>query len=75
MLLRELRGEVTQNMADAQSKGDAFLVGAASARRVLDVADLDGEPCADDCWSIVVDLMHASQWQQLMSRWSTYEEL
>lgn len=75
VLLRELHGEVAQNLADAQSKGDAFLVGAKSARRVLDAIDR-GEPlCANDCWPIVVDLMHASQWQQLMSSWSTYEEL
>ena len=35
LLLRELRGEITQNMADARSKGEAFLVGADAARRVL----------------------------------------
>ena len=74
-LLRELRSEVVQNMADAQSKGDAFLIGAGSARRVLKAIDRDGAPCSDDCWPVVVDLMHASQWQQLMSNWSTYDEL
>jgi hypothetical protein len=75
VLLRELHGEVAQNLADAQSKGDAFLIGAESARRVLDAIDQDEPPCTDDCWPVVVDLMHASQWQQLMSSWSTYEEL
>ena len=75
VLLRELHSEVAQNLADAQSKGDAFLVGAESARRVLDAIDKDEPPCTDDCWPVVVDLMHASQWQQLMSSWSTYEEL
>jgi hypothetical protein len=74
-LLRELRGEVSQNMADAQSKGDAFLIGAGSARRVLKVIDRGSAPCSDGCWPMVVDLMHASQWQQLMSNWSTYDEL
>jgi hypothetical protein len=62
-------------MADAQSKGDAFLIGADSARRVLDTIDRGDVSCTDDCWPIVVDLLHASQWQQLMSSWSTYEEL
>ena len=75
VLLRELRGEIAQNMVDVQSKGNAFLIGAASGRRVLDVIDRGGAPCTDDCWSIVVDLMHASQWQQIMSSWSTYDEL
>lgn len=74
-LLRELRGEVVQNMADAQSKGDAFLIGADSARRVLKAIDRGGVTCSDGCWHMVVDLMHASQWQQLMSNWSTYDEL
>ena len=75
VLLRELYGEVTQNMADARSKGEAFLIGADSARRVLDAIDQGSAPCVDGCWSLVVDLMHASQWQQLMSSWSTYDEL
>ena len=75
ILLRELRSEIAQNMLDARSKGEAFLVGADSARRVLQAIDQGGEPCTDDCWPIVVDLMHASQWQQLMSSWSTYDEL
>ena len=30
LLLRELHGEIAQNLADAQSKGDAFLIGADS---------------------------------------------
>lgn len=75
VLLRELRAEIAQNMADAKAKGDAFFIGAASARRVLDAIDQAEAACTDDCWPIVVDLMHASQWQQLMSSWPTYEEL
>jgi hypothetical protein len=75
VLLRELRGEVAQNLADARAKGDAFLIGADSARRVLSGIGQAESPCTDNCWPIVVDLMHASQWQQLMSSWSTYEEL
>lgn len=74
-LMRELRNEMVQNIADVQAKGDTFLVGAASARRVLDIVDRGAEPCADDCWSILVDLMHASQWQQIQPSWSIYDEL
>ena len=29
VLIRELRGEIAQNLADTRSKGDAFLIGAA----------------------------------------------
>jgi hypothetical protein len=42
---------------------------------VLDTVDRGGEPCPEDCWSILVDLMHASQWQQIMSTWPIYDEL
>ena len=75
VLTQELRGEVVQNMADVQAKGESFLVGAAAARRILERIERGNTRCADDCWSIVVDLMHASQWQQISSRWSTYDEL
>jgi hypothetical protein len=75
LLLQELHGEVAQNLSDAQSKGDAFLVGADAARRVLRAIGNAEAPCTDNCWPTVVDLMHASQWQQLMSSWSNYEEL
>lgn len=74
-LMHELRGEVVQNIAEVQSKGNGFLVSAAAARRVLDAIDRGTESCTDDCWAIVVDLMHASQWQQIFSNWSTYDEL
>jgi hypothetical protein len=75
VLLRELHGEIAQNMADAKIKGDAFLIGADGARRVLNTIDRGGVPCTDDCWPIVVDLLHASQWQQIISNWTTYDEL
>jgi hypothetical protein len=75
VLMRELRDEVLNNLVDVQAKGDGFLVGAAAARRVLAVVDQGTPPCADSCWAMVVDLMHASQWQQLNPRWSIYDEL
>jgi len=75
VLLRGLYDEVAQNLADARSKGDAFKTGADSARRVLSAINRADPPCTDDCWHVFVDLMHASQWQQLMSSWSTYDEL
>lgn len=74
LLLQELRAEIVQNMDDAKIKGEAFLVGASSARRVLARID-NGDLCTDDCWEVVVDLMHASQWQQIFDSWTTYEEL
>ena len=75
VLLRELRSELAQNIVDVESKGAAFMIGADSARRILGAIEHEGPPCTDDCWPIVVDLMHASQWQQIMTSWSTYDEL
>jgi len=74
-LLGELRQEALQNAEAARAVGEALLVGAASARRILAMSDDTNVPCREDCWPAIVDLMHASQWQQISSRWTTYEEL
>ena len=58
-LMQELRAEIVQNLADVQAKGEAFLIGAASARRILDRVERGNTSCADDCWSVLVDLMDA----------------
>jgi hypothetical protein len=75
VLVRELRGEIAQNLADVRAKGDAFLVGAAAARRVLEKVDNAATSCTGDCWATVVDLLHASQWQQIRSNLPAYDEL
>ncbi|MBY6204567.1 hypothetical protein [Halomonas denitrificans] len=75
LLLAELREEAIRNAEAARSVGEGLRVGAASGRRVLRLAEAEGTVCPDDCWSVIVDLMHASQWQQISSRWTTYEEL
>ena len=74
-LMQELRAEIVQNLADVQAKGEAFLTGAASARRILDRVQRGDTMCEDDCWPVLVDLMHASQWQQIMANWPVYDEL
>jgi hypothetical protein len=75
LLLAELREEAIRNADAARSVGEGLRVGAASARRVLAKADDPDAGCAEDCWTIIVDMMHASQWQQISNRWTTYEEL
>ena len=74
-LLAELREEAVRNGKGTRSVGEGLLVGAASARRVLAMVDEPNVECQGDCWSVIVDLMHASQWQQIPNRWTTYEEL
>jgi len=75
LLVLELRAEVERNAAFSQSLGEGLLVGAAAARRLLRMASSDQRPCEEDCWPVIVDLMHASQWQQQFHQWTTYEEL
>ena len=75
LLLNELRAEAQSNSAFARSVGDGLNIGAASARRVLRLAESRGDPCPQGCWTTIVDLMHASQWQQILANWTTYEEL
>lgn len=73
-LLVELGSEIEQNSKRTRAVGDGLLVGAASARRVLSLIE-NHAGCGDDCWPVVVDLMHASQWQRPNIRWTTYDEL
>lgn len=75
VLLVELREELINNASDAQGAGEGFLVGADSARRILARRERPVQDCADDCWDVIVDLMHASQWQRVDINWTTYDEL
>ena len=75
VLLRELREEAVRNIADTQAKAESFGVGAAAARRVLVLSESESPSCGVDCWPVVADLMHASQWQQVNVSWSTFDEM
>lgn len=75
VLLRELQDEASRNAEAGVSVGEGLGVGADAARRVLSAVEAGGSWCPLDCWPTVVDLMHASQWQQISSRWTTYDEL
>ena len=75
VLLGELRDEALRNAESARSVGEGLRVGAAAARRVLSNLEGSGLICPEDCWPVIADLMHASQWQQISNRWTTYEEL
>lgn len=75
ILLVELREELIKNVADAQGAGEGFLVGANSARRLLSRHEQSLVKCGNDCWDLIVDMMHASQWQRVTINWTTYDEL
>jgi len=75
VLLVELREELIKNASDAKGAGEGFLVGADSARRILARRERPLKDCVDECWNVIVDLMHASQWQRVDINWTTYDEL
>ena len=74
-LLQELRQEVALNAKRNRVLAEGLQIGADSARRILAAAEGDDAACSVDCWSLVVDLMHASQWVRPLDTWPTYEEL
>lgn len=73
-LLGELRAELVESIEQLKINVKAFdQVGRSGARAI---AFLDaGEPCGDDCWGVIVDFFHASQWQQINVTRSTYDEM
>ena len=75
ILIQELREEVVHNAAMAHAVGEGLTVGEDAARRILARIEQKELTCTDDCWPIIADLMHASQWQRILVIWTTYDEL
>ena len=75
ILIQELREEVVHNAAMAHAVGEGLIVGEDAARRTLARIERNEPACTGDCWPIIVDLMHASQWQRILVTWTTYDEL
>ncbi|MEM6898940.1 MAG: hypothetical protein AAF583_04120 [Pseudomonadota bacterium] len=73
-LLKELRAEIVVNAADAAAKADNYRVAGEAGRRALAFLE-SGENCEDECWPLIVDFMHASQWQQVAITRTIYDEL
>lgn len=74
LLLGELRTELAESIEQLRIKHSAFQQVARSGKRAVAFLDA-GEGCGDDCWDIIVDFYHASQWQQLLVSRSTYDEM
>ena len=73
-LLRELKSEIEKGVAITKHKGDGYTQVAAAGNRSLAVLLNDGK-CESDCWLAVVDLMHASQWQDVRINHTIYDEM
>lgn len=74
LLLEELKSEIEQGIDSTRWKGDAYEQVIAAAERSLAVLSSDDE-CRKDCWMVLVDFMHASQWQDTRISRSVYDEM
>ncbi len=74
LLLGELRAELVESIQQLTIKRNAYAEVGRSGERSIAFLDAK-EGCSDRCWNVVVDLFHASQWQQIGVSRSTYEEM
>jgi hypothetical protein len=73
-LLQELKREIKMGIDATHCKGDAYQQVIEAAIRSLAVLSNDGE-CKTNCWMVLVDLMHASQWQSTRLNRSICDEM
>ena len=67
LLLVELRAELDEAVRQTEIKKQAFAQVARSGERSIAFLDA-GTDCGADCWPVIVDFFHASQWQAIRSR-------
>jgi len=73
-LLVQLRSEVETSMRATEQKADAVWQVVQAGKRSLDFME-SGASCGDECWPVIVDFFHASQWQPIDVNRSTYDEM
>lgn len=73
-LLIELKRELETSISTTDQKGNAYAQAAAAGKRSLAFI-ADGQSCARECWPMLVDFFHASQWQPLDVPRATYDEM
>jgi hypothetical protein len=73
-LLAELRVELAESIEQLTIKRNAYGQVRRSGERSIGFLDT-GEGCGDQCWNVIVDFFHASQWQQVIVPRSTYDEM
>jgi hypothetical protein len=74
VLLHELKRELEASILLTDGRINSFEQATEAGRRSLTFLS-SGTSCNTDCWSILVDFMHASQWQSTDVRKSTYENM
>jgi hypothetical protein len=73
-LLVELRRELEAGIETTEQKAYALNQVAEAGKRSLDFMAA-GKPCGDNCWLVLVDFFHASQWQKIEVHATTYAEM
>lgn len=75
-LLKDLRTEINMGIEATHSKGNAYEQVIEAAKRSLVVlSDSEEIDCKEACWMVLVDFMHASQWQDTRINRSVYDEM
>jgi hypothetical protein len=72
--LVELRKELKASIDATQARAMAYQQAADAGKRSLAYLD-NPQDCADHCWDLIVDFMHASQWQNLKVSHSSYQNM
>lgn len=73
-LLVDLRAELADSIQQTQIKQRAFEQVNRSSTRAVAFLDA-GRSCNDQCWPVIVDFFHASQWQAMIVGLPTYDEM
>lgn len=73
-LLVELRRELETSIRVTDQKREAITQVVFSGRRSLEFLE-SGASCGNECWPVLVDFYHASQWQPIDVNRSTYDEM
>lgn len=73
-LLYELKKEIENSIVITNHKIDSYTEVSAAGQRSLEFLSSDVS-CETECWTVLVDFMHASQWQSVSVKKSTYENM
>ncbi|MCA8900451.1 MAG: hypothetical protein KDA53_04315 [Hyphomonas sp.] len=73
-LLIELKEEIETSIRVTNQKAGAIEQVVSAGKRSLDFM-ASGDSCGDECWPVLVDFFHASQWQTIDVNHTTYDEM
>ena len=73
-LLHELKREVEKSIVLSNHHITSYKQVTHAGKRSLEFI-AQGKPCKDNCWAVIVDFMHASQWQSVSVKRSSYENM